>query len=91
VEAAAYFVTSEALANAAKHAHASVVRVRANMHDDTLEMLISDDGVGGTDPSRGTGLIGLTDRVEALGGTIDVSGSTGSGTKLLVELPAKAI
>ena len=71
IEVAAYFVVSEALANATKHARASVVRVCADVHDSTLEIVVRDDGAGGADPSRGSGLIGLTDRVEALGGTID--------------------
>ena len=88
VEVAAYFVISEALANAAKHARASVVRVRAAIQDGVLELLIRDDGGGGADPSRGSGLIGLTDRVEALGGTIDISSPAGAGTQITVSLPA---
>jgi signal transduction histidine kinase len=87
VEVAAYFVVSEALANVAKHARASVVRVRVEVRDDTLTTSISDDGVGGADPSRGSGLIGLTDRVEASGGTISISSHAGAGTRLTAELP----
>jgi signal transduction histidine kinase len=87
VEVAAYFVVSEALANVAKHARASVVRVRVEVRDDTLTTSISDDGVGGADPSRGSGLIGLTDRVEASGGTISISSPAGAGTRLTAELP----
>ena len=87
VEVAAYFVVSEALANVAKHARASVVRVRVEVRDDTLTTSISDDGVGGADPSRGSGLVGLTDRVEASGGTISISSHAGAGTRLTAELP----
>ncbi len=67
VEVAAYFIVSEALANVAKHAQATMVQVRAGIHDGVLELLIRDDGTGEADPARGSGLIGLADRVEALG------------------------
>ena len=77
VEVAAYYVASEALANAAKHAGASVVRIEAAVRDDMLELSIRDDGVGGADPARGSGLIGLVDRVEAMGGTIEVASPRG--------------
>jgi len=87
VEVAAYFVVSEALANVAKHAQAAQVRVSAQVRADRLEIMISDDGRGGADPSRGSGLIGLTDRVEALGGTIRVSSPAGVGTQIAVALP----
>ena len=87
VEVAAYYVVSEALTNAAKHAHASVVQVAAEARDGALRLSIRDDGVGGADPSRGSGLIGITDRVDALGGTIEVSSPAGEGTTLLITLP----
>jgi signal transduction histidine kinase len=87
VEVAAYFVVSEALANVAKHARASMVQVRVGIRHGTLELLIRDDGTGGADPSRGSGLIGLTDRVEALGGTIGISSPAGAGTQITVSLP----
>jgi signal transduction histidine kinase len=87
IEVAAYYVVAEALTNATKHARASVVHVDAQARDSAIHISIRDDGVGGADPHRGTGLIGLTDRVEALGGTISLSSSTGSGTELLVDLP----
>jgi signal transduction histidine kinase len=87
VAAAAYFVVAEALSNAAKHAHASVVRLRADVQKDRLFLTVSDDGVGGADPSRGSGLTGLTDRVEALGGTLTIESPAGSGTSLQVQLP----
>jgi signal transduction histidine kinase len=89
VEVAAYYVVSEALTNAAKHAHASVVRVELDAHDAILQLAIRDDGLGGADPSRGSGLVGLSDRIEALGGTLEVSSPTGSGTTLLIELPVE--
>jgi PAS domain S-box-containing protein len=87
VEVAAYFVVSEALANAAKHARASVVQVRAGVADGLLTVHIRDDGAGGADPSGGSGLLGLTDRVEALGGTIAVRSPAGAGTDILAQLP----
>jgi signal transduction histidine kinase len=89
VEVAAYYVVSEALTNAFKHAHASVVKVELHAHDAILQLAIRDDGIGGADPSRGSGLVGLSDRIEALGGTLEVTSPTGVGTTLLVELPAE--
>jgi signal transduction histidine kinase len=73
VEVAAYFVTSEALANAAKHSQASRIDVALEPRDQTLVLSVRDDGVGGADTTRGSGLVGLMDRVEALGGSIRVS------------------
>jgi PAS domain S-box-containing protein len=90
VEVAAYFVISEALTNTAKHAHAARARVRVELNDNVLTVQISDDGVGGADPSRGSGLIGLTDRVEALGGRLDVSSHPGEGTQIKADLPIRA-
>jgi signal transduction histidine kinase len=87
VEVAAYYVVSEALANAAKHAQATVVHVGAETLDAELRLTVRDDGAGGADPARGTGLIGLKDRVEALGGTIAVASPVGGGTSVNVELP----
>ena len=89
-EVTAYFVVSEALANVAKHARASVVEVLAEVRDGILAVSISDDGIGGADPSRGSGLIGLTDRVEASGGTISISSHAGAGTRITAELPVSA-
>jgi signal transduction histidine kinase len=88
-EVAAYYVVSEALANAAKHAHASVIVVNLDVDAaaKVLRLLIRDDGVGGADPSRGSGLVGLKDRVEAIGGTLSVRSHPGEGTALFVELP----
>jgi signal transduction histidine kinase len=87
VEVAAYYVVSEALTNAAKHANASRVQIDLSAEGETLRLSIRDDGVGGADPSGGTGLIGLKDRVEALNGTIEVKSPPESGTRLDVEIP----
>jgi signal transduction histidine kinase len=87
-EVASYYVVSEALANASKHARASVAHVRVETVGDLLHVSIRDDGVGGADPSRGSGLIGLTDRVQILGGTLTVLSPPGRGTTMRVELPA---
>jgi PAS domain S-box-containing protein len=87
VEVAAYYVVSEALTNAAKYADASHVQIDLNADEETLRLSILDDGSGGADPSAGSGLIGLKDRVEALSGTIEVNSPPGSGTRLDVEIP----
>jgi len=87
VEVAAYYVAAEALTNAAKHASASVVHVEATTDDATLTLKVRDDGVGGAKPSGGSGLVGLQDRVEALGGAITVASSAGQGTSIVVTLP----
>ena len=87
VEVAVYYVVSEALTNAAKHAHASVVQVGVGARDGVLELSIRDDGSGGADPTLGSGLIGITDRVDALGGTIELASPVGQGTTLLITLP----
>ena len=87
VEVAAYYVVSEALANAAKHANASVVNVDLNADQDVVRLTVEDDGVGGADPARGSGLIGLRDRVAATGGRMRIDSRLGEGTRLAVELP----
>ena len=87
---AAYYVVSEALANAAKHAHAAVVTVTVAAEHDNVRLSGRDDGVGGATPGSGTGLIGLTDRIESMGGTISVDSPPGQGTTLRVELPTGA-
>ncbi len=87
VEVAAYYVVSEGLSNAAKHAGASVVHVDVKVDSAVVEVSISDDGVGGADPARGSGLVGLRDRVEALGGTIQTTSPPGQGTHLLARIP----
>jgi signal transduction histidine kinase len=87
VEFAAYFVASEALANVAKYAAASTATVRVVRGDGGVVIEIADDGVGGADPARGTGLRGLTDRVEALGGRLRLASPADGGTVLTAELP----
>jgi signal transduction histidine kinase len=87
VEVAVYYVVSEALTNAAKHATASHVAVSLAERDGALQLSVQDDGVGGADPQGGSGLVGLRDRVEALGGSIDVESPKGAGTRVAVRLP----
>jgi PAS domain S-box-containing protein len=87
VEAAAFYVASEALANVAKYAHANGVTVAVTRSDGSVAITISDDGVGGADPARGSGLRGLVDRVEALGGTLQVTSPVAEGTIVHAELP----
>jgi signal transduction histidine kinase len=87
VEVAAYYVVSEALTNVAKHAHASVVNVELDVHDAIVRLAIRDDGIGGAAPEQGSGLVGLSDRIEALGGTLHVTSPARSGTTLLIEIP----
>jgi signal transduction histidine kinase len=87
VEAAAYYIVSEALTNVAKHARATVVRLFAAHDGGVLTLAVRDDGVGGLDAARGSGILGLTDRVEALGGTIAIDSPPGGGTTLSVRLP----
>ncbi|MDQ1514317.1 MAG: hypothetical protein QOE80_147 [Actinomycetota bacterium] len=87
VQVAVYYVVSEALTNVAKHARASLVRVRLAAEGAVLRLSVDDDGVGGAVPGEGSGLIGLRDRIEALGGTIEIASPAGTGTTLLVEIP----
>src|SRR5882724_12987591 len=87
VEVAAYYVVSEALTNAAKYARASVVHVAVETRDRILRVVVREDGRGGADPVRGSGLLGLKDRAEAIGGTISLRSPPGAGTSLHVDLP----
>ena len=87
IEVAAYYAASEALANSAKHAQASHVQVSLATRNGSLVLSIRDDGVGGADAGRGSGLVGLQDRVEALGGTIGIDSPPGGGTSILITLP----
>ncbi len=87
VEVGAYYVVAEALTNAAKHARADEIEVTVSQSDEALDLLIRDDGVGGADTAGGSGLIGLADRVSALGGTLEVDSPPGVGTTLRVTLP----
>jgi signal transduction histidine kinase len=90
VEVAAYYVVSEALTNATRHAHASVVEVDADASGGMLRVYVRDDGAGGADPLRGSGLTGLKDRIEALGGAFSVHSPAGRGTRVSCELPVAA-
>jgi signal transduction histidine kinase len=87
VEVAAYYVVSESLTNAAKHAQASQVSVHVEMTDDSLIVEVVDNGIGGADSERGTGLRGLADRVEALNGRLRIWTAGGHGTRVRAELP----
>ena len=87
VEVACYYVVAEALTNAAKHARASVVTVTVGCEATQLSVSVEDDGIGGADSNRGTGLIGLVDRVEALGGQLQISSLDGNGTSLQAAIP----
>ncbi|HEV7678922.1 MAG TPA: GAF domain-containing protein [Candidatus Dormibacteraeota bacterium] len=87
VEVAAYYAVAEALTNAAKHAHATAAQVNLRVDGGRLRLAVVDDGVGGADATRGSGIIGLTDRVEALGGSILVRSPAGHGTSMVIELP----
>ena len=89
VEVAVYYVVAEALTNATKHAQASTVTVTVDADDVRVRLSVSDDGIGGANP-RGSGLIGLKDRVEALGGHMDITSRDGEGTALTAEIPCFA-
>jgi signal transduction histidine kinase len=91
IEAAAYFLVSEALTNAAKHAEATAVGVDVASVDGTLVVTVADDGVGGADAGRGSGVRGLVDRVEAVGGRLEVSSPPGEGTRLCARLPTNVL
>ena len=91
VEVTAYYIVSEALTNAAKHANATVVHIDVDATHSAVRLAVRDDGVGGADPARGSGLLGLYDRVEAAGGTITIHSPIGEGTELLVELPLRPV
>ena len=89
VEAAAYYVVSEALTNVAKYAQASSAAVRVRADDGLVSVEVADDGVGGADPKRGSGLSGLVDRVAALDGTLRVVSPAGGGTTIVAEIPVR--
>jgi signal transduction histidine kinase len=87
IEAAAYFVTAEALTNVAKYAHADSASVELQVERGWLRLMVRDDGVGGADPDKGSGLRGLLDRVEALDGRLDVRSPVGAGTLITADIP----
>ncbi len=86
----AYYVVAEALTNAVRHAHASAVSVEVEAVGEVLRVMVRDDGAGGAGFTGGTGLVGLKDRVEALGGRILLDSPRGAGTRVRVELPLAA-
>jgi signal transduction histidine kinase len=90
VEAAVYYLVAEALANVAKYSSATVVSVNVDRRNGQAVVEVSDDGVGGADPARGSGLRGLADRVEALGGALVVESPQGKGTRLRAEIPCES-
>ena len=90
IAACVYFVGAESITNAAKHSGAAVVTVMVAADDEQLHLEITDDGVGGADLTAGSGLRGLADRLEALGGSLDVVSTAGRGTRLLAVLPVRA-
>jgi signal transduction histidine kinase len=87
IEVTTYYIVSEALTNVAKHSQASLVHVDLAIEESRLRLCVRDDGIGGADPARGSGLIGLRDRVEVLGGTMDISSTPGAGTSMMVTIP----
>ena len=91
VEVTTYYVVSELLVNAAKHAQASSIHVLVNAADQKLMLSVRDDGIGGADPARGSGIIGVRDRVEAIGGTISVQSPPRAGTRIDVQIPIEGI
>jgi signal transduction histidine kinase len=90
IEVGSYYVVAEALTNAAKHARASLVEVSAHATDTELRLEIRDDGIGGAARGKGSGLTGLVDRVEALGGKMTIQSPSGSGTSLLANIPIES-
>jgi signal transduction histidine kinase len=88
IEAAAYYLIAEALTNVARYAQATTAWVRIEQTDAAVVVEVSDDGVGGADTANGTGLRGLADRVESLGGTLELESPAGAGTTLRAEIPA---
>jgi signal transduction histidine kinase len=91
VELATYFIVSESLMNARRYADCEAVHVRVAREDGALLVEIADDGCGGADPTAGTGLRGLTDRIDALGGRLDVDSPVGAGTRVSARLPLRRL
>jgi signal transduction histidine kinase len=82
-----YYVVAESLTNAAKHAHASVIDVEVHARAGVLHVTVRDDGRGGADASRGSGLVGITDRIETLGGLFSLESPPGAGTRVAIAVP----
>ena len=89
IEVATYYVVSEGLTNAIKHSHASVITIEVESTETNLRAVIEDDGIGGAVVGEGTGLTGLIDRIEALGGTLALGSGTTGGTQIEIELPLR--
>jgi signal transduction histidine kinase len=89
IELAAYYVVAEAMTNAAKHADATVIRVDVSADAGVLRVCIHDDGRGGADLTAGSGLVGLMDRVETLGGRLSLRSPPGAGTHIVITLPVE--
>jgi signal transduction histidine kinase len=87
IEAVAYFVVSEGLANIAKHSQATEAAVFVQRAGDRLHVIVTDDGVGGADPARGTGLVGLARRAASVDGTFEIDSPPGGPTLITVDLP----
>jgi signal transduction histidine kinase len=87
IEAAFYYLVAEGITNVAKYAHATHATVAVERSDGLATVVVSDDGVGGAEPGRGTGLVGLSDRVEALGGRLRIESPRGCGTRLAAQIP----
>jgi signal transduction histidine kinase len=90
VEATLYFIAGEAVANALRHAGAKRVCLSVAIAGEQLVLTVSDDGAGGADPRNGTGLLGLADRLEAIGGTLEITSDPGAGTTLRAFVPQPA-
>jgi signal transduction histidine kinase len=91
VEVCVYYVVSEALTNALKHAQATVITIELELDDSAVHLVVCDDGVGGADVRAGSGLVGLSDRLEALGGAIEVWSPADEGTRLEVRVPGSSV
>ena len=89
VEAVVYYVAAEGLTNIAKYSHATAATLRFDANTRNVVLSVRDNGAGGADPNRGTGLRGLTDRVEALGGTLELHSPPGQGTRLTANIPCE--
>ena len=91
VESTAYFIVVEAITNIIKHAEATEIVISISLRDDTLVVIVKDNGKGGADPMNGTGLIGLASRVEALDGSLVISSPAGGPTTLIAEIPCGSL
>jgi signal transduction histidine kinase len=86
---AIYYLVAEAITNISKYAQATRATVAVEQSNGSVSVVVTDDGVGGADPGNGTGLVGLTDRIEALGGRLRVESPRGGGTRIFAEIPCR--